>query len=366
MDPEQARRAARIELGGVEQVKEQVREVRAGAWFAILAQDLRYGVRMFARNAGSTAVAVLTLALGIGANTAIFSVIDIALLRPLPYPNSDRIVMLYGRTSSGDTGDISPADFLDYQKEVFSFEHLAAFRENSFNLAGEDRPERVAGTVVTPEFFAVMGRQAQFGRTLVPEQDKPGAPRTLVLSYSLWQRRYGGDPSIVGKSIYVDGTPRIVVGVMPQDFQFPGRSELWASALHAVPDQPLNPAADFSNDRDAHYFATIGRLRAGVTLKQAESEAGTIARRFKQQYPVEEDVDAAVISLHEDVVGETRPEMLMLLAAVSLLLLIACANVASIQLARGASLPFRAPSLMSRRLFSPSLALLWHIYSRRL
>jgi predicted permease len=353
MNPEDARRAARLEAGGVEQVKEQVREVRAGAWLEILAQDLRYGLRMLVRNPGSTAVAVLTLALGIGANTAIFSVIDTALLRPLPYPNPDRIVMLYGRTATGDMGDISPADFLDYQKEVRSFEHLAAFRENSFNLAGEDRPERVAGTVVTPEFFAVIGKQTQLGRTLVPEQDQPGGPRTMVLSYSLWQRRYGGDPSIIGKSIYLDGTPRIVVGVMPQNFQFPGQSELWASALHAVPDQPLNPTADLSTDRDAHYFATIGRLRAGVTLKQADSETSTIARRLKQQYPVEEDVDASAISLHEDLVGETRPEMLMLLGAVSLLLLIACANVASIQLARGAS---RQKEITIRRALGASRA----------
>ena len=337
MNPEDARRAARIELGGVEQTKEQVREVRAGAWLEILVQDLRYGVRTLGRSAGSTVIAVLTLALGIGANTAIFSVIDTALLRPLPYPNPDRIAMLYARSPNGETGELSPADFLDYKNELQSFEYLAGIRESSFNLAGEDRPERVAGTVVTPEFFAVMGRRAQIGRTLIPEQDKPSASRTMVLSYSLWQHRFGGDPAILGRSVYVDNIPRIVVGVMPHNFQFPGESELWLSALHAVPDQPLNPAADLSADRDSHYFDAIGRLRPGVNLRQAETEAATIARRLKQQFPHKEAGGAAVIFLHEDLVGQTRPAMLILLGAVSLLLLIACANVASIQLARGAS-----------------------------
>jgi len=337
MNPEDARRAARIELGGVEQTKEQVREVRAGAWLEILVQDLRYGVRTLGRSAGSTVIAVLTLALGIGANTAIFSVIDTALLRPLPYPNPDRIAMLYARSPNGETGELSPADFLDYKNELQSFEYLAGIRESSFNLAGEDRPERVAGTVVTPEFFAVMGRRAQIGRTLIPEQDKPSASRTMVLSYSLWQHRFGGDPAILGRSVYVDNIPRIVVGVMPHNFQFPGESGLWLSALHAVPDQPLNPAADLSADRDSHYFDAIGRLRPGVNLRQAETEAATIARRLKQQFPHKEAGGAAVIFLHEDLVGQTRPAMLILLGAVSLLLLIACANVASIQLARGAS-----------------------------
>src|ERR1700732_4067274 len=257
MNPEDARRAARIELGGVEQTKEQVREVRAGAWLEILVQDLRYGVRTLGRSAGSTVIAVLTLALGIGANTAIFSVIDTALLRPLPYPNPDRIAMLYARSPNGETGELSPADFLDYKNELQSFEYLAGIRESSFNLAGEDRPERVAGTVVTPEFFAVMGRRAQIGRTLIPEQDKPSASRTMVLSYSLWQHRFGGDPAILGRSVYVDNIPRIVVGVMPPNFQFPGESELWLSPPPAAPDQPLNPAADLSADRDSHYFDTI-------------------------------------------------------------------------------------------------------------
>src|SRR6185312_5055980 len=212
-----------------------------------------------------------------------------------------------------------------------------AYREYSFNLTGQDRPERVSGAIVTPDFFSVLAVHARLGRTLLTGQDKPGA-RTVVLGYSLWKRRYGGDPEVAGKPIDVDGEPRTVVGVMPQYFEFPAGTELWAAARYAVPEQPLNPLKDFSNVRDSHYFDIIARLKPAISMRQAQTEAETIARRLGQQYGKDEEaVGATLVGLHDDLTGPSRPALLLLIGAVALLLLIACVNVANILLARGAT-----------------------------
>jgi putative ABC transport system permease protein len=301
-------------------------------------RDIRFGIRMLVKNPAFTAVAVLTLALGIGANTAIFSVIDAALLRPLPYPNADRIVVLYQLDQDKQTDNPAPADFLDLRKQSSSFAYLAAHRGLPFNLSGNGQPERVEGAVVTSDFFAALGVRAVQGRTIQPDLDPPGGTSVAVLGYGLWQRRFGGDANIVGRAIEVDGVSRIVVGIMPPGFAFPAGTELWTSSRFAAVPHPLRPTEDPSALRDSHYFESFGRLKPGVTLAQATTEVDTITKRLKQQYgDKEEGFGATLVPLRQDLVGETRPALLILLGAVALVLLIACVNVANIILARGAS-----------------------------
>jgi putative ABC transport system permease protein len=301
-------------------------------------QDVRFGLRMLAKNPAFTAIAVLTLALGIGANTAIFSVIDAALLRPLPYPDADRIVVLYQLNYKKDKIDPAAADFVDFQREASSFAQLAAYRGIPFNLSGNGNPERVEGVAVTSSVFAALGVQALYGRVIQPDLDPPGGTSVAVLSYALWQKRFGSAPQIVGRTIQIDGESLTVVGVMPPGFAYPAGTELWTSSRFSVPPHPLHRTEDFSTKRDSHFFETIGRLRSGVTLAQASAQVDTIAQRLKQQYANdEEDTGGMVVPLRENLVGDTRPALLILLGAVALVLLIACVNVANIVLARGAS-----------------------------
>jgi putative ABC transport system permease protein len=301
-------------------------------------RDIRFGVRMLLKNPAFTAIALLTLALGIGANTAIYSVIDAALLRPLPYLDADRIVVLYQVDQDKQKYNPAPADFLDFRRDSSSFAYLAAYRGLPFNLSGNGRPERVQGATVTADFFAVLGVQALQGRTILPALDTPGGASVTVLGYGLWQRRFGGNPDIVGRAVEIDGASRVIVGIMPQDFAFPAGTELWTSSRFPAPPHPLRPTQDPTAIRDSHYFESFGRLKPGVTLAQASAEIATIAKRLKQQFPKDEDDSSAtVIPLRQDLTGETRPALLILLGAVALVLLIACVNVANIILARGAS-----------------------------
>jgi putative ABC transport system permease protein len=300
-------------------------------------RDIRFGVRMLVKSPAFTAIAVLTLALGIGANTAIFSVIDAALLRPLPYPDAERVVVLYQLDQDKQTDNPSPADFLEFQRQSKSFEHLAAYRGLPANLSANGQPERVQSAIVTSGFFAALGVPALHGRTILPELDPPGRTSVAVLSYGLWQRKFGSNPGIVGHAIEIDGESRVVAGIMPQGFAYPAGTELWTSSRFAAPPHPLRLSEDPSAVRDSHYFESFGRLKSGVTLAQASAEVDTIAKRIKQQYGADEFMGATVIPLRQDLVGETRPALLILLGAVSLVLLIACVNVANIILARGAS-----------------------------
>ncbi len=332
-----AEAAARRAFGNPTAAEERYYESGRWMWWDELSRDSHYAVRTLRRSPAFTIAAVLTLALGIGANTAIFSVIDAALLRPLPYPQPDRLVMLYGRAQAGENSALSPATYLDFHRQSRALD-LAGYRLSPFNVTGQDRPERIAGAVVTPDFFGVLGVQAQLGRTLTRELDKPGAARAVVLSYALWQRRYGGNADVLGRQILIDGEPRTVVGVMPRFFQYPEESELWTAARFAVPEHILRPDLDQSNIRDSHYFDTIGRVRPGFSLAQAQAEADTIARRLKQQYGSNEEASsAALVTLRDDLIGPARPALMILLGAVGLLLMIACANVANILLARGAA-----------------------------
>jgi putative ABC transport system permease protein len=332
----EAETAARLQFGNVLQSEERFYEGQRILWFEDLRKDLRYAVRALRQSPAFAMTVILTLALGIGATAAVFSITDAALIRPLPFPEAHRLVNLYERWQ-GELDSLAPADYLDYRREAKSFENLAAYRNESFNLSGENRPERVLGDVVTPNFFAVMGVPPALGRTLNPVQDKPGGPRTVVLSYSLWKRRYAGSSGVVGKTILVDSEPRVIVGVMPSSFAFSSNAAIWTAARFQVPEHPLRPLIDSSTSRSSHYFDIVGRLKPNVTMRQAQAEMEVIARRLVEQYRDKEESDQPqLVSLRDDLVGRTRPVILILLTAVAVLFLVACANVTNIVLARGA------------------------------
>lgn len=306
-------------------------------WLDDLRKDLRYGLRILRQSPVFASTVVLTLALGIGAAAAVFAVTDAALIRPLPFPHAKRLVSVYERWQ-GELDDLAPADYLDYRRTVKSFEDLAAYRRDSFNLGGQNRPEHVSGAVVTPNFFDVFEVSPELGRTLNSARDRPGNSRTIVISYSLWKRHYAGSADVIGKTVLVDGEPRIVVGVMPAYFVFPGNAEIWAAARYQVPEHPLRPLIDPSTLRGWHYFEIVGRLKPAVTLQKAQAEMAVVGGRLKQQYKDKEEGDGpALISLRDDLVGNTRPAVLILIAGVAVLFFIACANVANVVLARGAA-----------------------------
>ncbi|HKV38684.1 MAG TPA: ABC transporter permease, partial [Blastocatellia bacterium] len=317
---------------------ERFYESNRWTWWGDLIQDVKYACRALRRNPGFAITAALILALGIGANTGIFSVINAVLLKPLPYPNPDRLVALHPKLDTGARTHSSPADFLDYQSQAHSFESMAAYRDLSLNVIAQAQPEQVTGAVVTPGFFSVLGIDARLGRALNPNQDKPGGARALVLGYALWRGRFGANPNIVGQSIVVDDEPVTVVGVMPEHFQFPAGVELWVSSRFAAPEHWLRPLVDNSTSRDSHYLDVVARLAPGFSLEQANVETATIASRLKQEFGDDElAVGVSAVPLHGDMAGETRPALLLMFGAVTLLLLIACVNVAGIILARGAA-----------------------------
>ncbi|HET9176893.1 MAG TPA: ABC transporter permease [Terriglobia bacterium] len=331
MVPEEARRHARVEFGGLDQVKEECRDVGAARFIETLIRDLRYGLRQLRRNPGFTAVAVITLALGIGANTAIFSVVNAVLLRPLPYKNADRLVTVwsYNKSRGFDTDQVSPPDFVDWHSENHVFQSMAASTEAEYTLTGEGDPALIIAYAFSPEYFHVLGVQPLLGRTFLPAEDQPGKDHVTVLSYSFWQSRFGGDRNLIGKSITLNGEPYTVVGIMPPDFQYPTFTELWT---------PLTVPPEAANDRGYRYLRVMARLKPGVTIQQAQTEMNTIAGRLALEYPkTNKDQDATnLISLRQMISGDIRPALLVLLCAVGVVLLIACVNVANLLLAKTA------------------------------
>jgi putative ABC transport system permease protein len=293
--------------------------------------DLRYGARMLMKKPSFTAIAVVTLALGIGANTAIFSVVNATLLNPSPYPQSERLVFIYEqRVAQGRLqGLIAPGDFFAWQEQNRSFERMAAYTEALFNLTGDGEPERVWGMITTPELFATLGIRPMLGRDFTAEDSAPDAPGGVILSHGLWQRRLGAARDIVGKRLRLDGGSYTVVGVMPPGFQFQDKKfEVWRN---------FNVNAEWRANRRFYYLTAIGRLKPGVTLAEARAEMGAIAGRLEQQFPdTNKGHGVSLIALEEAAVGRLRPALYALLAAVGFVLLIACANVASLSLARSA------------------------------
>jgi putative ABC transport system permease protein len=301
-----------------------------------LFQDIRYGLRMLAKKPGFTAVVILTLALGIGSNTAIFSVVNAVLIRPLPYADSDRLIVFALRSErqqKKDGGSSSIPDFVDWRNQNQSFQYLAGYNSSDLILKSGERVERVSGAAVTADLFNMLGVMPVRGRTFQPEDDKAGSSPAVVLSHNLWNRWFAADPNIVGQTISVDSTNYTVIGVMPEGFNFPLQTEaaqLW------VPVSIAN--ADYADQRGAHFLSVIGRLRDGVTIDQARADMRVILDRLAAEYPTTNaGYRIDMTPLQDELVGEIKPALFVMFGAVGFVLLIACANIANLLLARASA-----------------------------
>jgi predicted permease len=297
-----------------------------------LLNDIRYAVRSLLKRPAFTLVAVVTLALGIGANTAIFSVVNAVLLRPLPYPNADRLVAV--AETSLESADISVAypDYLDWRAQQSVFEEMSARMYTGGIISSANEPERVLGRHVTSSFFSTLGVQPMLGRAFTDAEDKPGTPPVMVISYGLWQRQLGGASEAIGKSIVYNGEPWTVIGVMPSWFEFYGRTNLNNDIF--LPLGYLNNM-EFMQDRNSHTVRVTARLKPGVSIEQARAELSALSARMATQYPASNaNVGATTRSLLDDYVGDSRQSLRVIFTAVAFMLLIACANVANLMLAR--------------------------------
>ena len=301
-----------------------------GVHMNTIQQDLRYALRGFRRSPGFTVVVVLTLALGIGMNTAIFSLVDGVLLSPLPFDEADRLVWGYSTFSGGSNASISPPDFLDYRQQSTVFESLAARRGGgSYTLGGFDRPEQVRGQQVSAGFFEALRAVPARGHTFTREDETEATSKVVMISHGFWQRRFGGDAGVIGRTLTLDEEPYEVVGVAPAGFQLFSAVDFW---------RPISFDTEFALIRRFHNVRVVGRLAPGVTLDQARAEVEVIAHRLEEAYPESNTTWRLVlVPLHEIAVGNVRPALLVLLGAVGLVLLIACGNVANLLLARGAA-----------------------------
>ncbi|MGH9826261.1 MAG: ABC transporter permease, partial [Blastocatellia bacterium] len=326
MDLKKARHTALRQFGGVLKIKEECRDMRRVNYIENLIQDLRYGLRILAKNPGFTAVAVITLALGIGANTAIFSLVDGILLKSLPYPEPDRLVSLTEYYPKGG--------FELIRDQSKTMDAAYYWEGEEFNLAQQGLPPvRLNGSEVSAELFSVLGVHAAIGRTFHTGENSPGNDRTVILSHALWERQFGHDPAVIGRSIVIEGTVRQIVGVMPAGFGFPStKTNIW------VPIQ-MNPRTD--GDYWGPQDSVIARLKPGVTIEQAAQEVKSFIPRILAACPFplgsNWNNDSTAIPLRRDIVGDVRSKLLILLGAVSLILLMACANVANLLLARSAA-----------------------------
>jgi predicted permease len=333
MPPDEARNAARREFGNALLLREKSRDPWGFRWLETLLQDLRYGLRQRRRNPGFTAVAVITLALGIGANTAIFSLVNGVLLNPLPYRQPSRLVVLYS-----DHGSISYPNFLDWVRDSHSFSALAGYLANNFSLTGVGKPERVQAEMISASFFPILGVKPIIGRNFTPREDRLGAASVVLLSGSFWKRKFGASPEVVGKAIELSGTAYTVIGVVPPDFHYLDNRNFAYQTDVYVPIGELNDPTFHHNRSAGMGMDALGRLKPGVTLAQAKADMDAVAKHLAEMYPVaDKGSTARLVPLKQDVVGDIQPYVLMLLAAVGFVLLIACVNVANLLLARASS-----------------------------
>src|SRR5437868_910215 len=296
-----------------------------------LAKDLRYAVRMLIKGRTVTAIALLALTLGIGANTAIFSVINAVLIKPLPYPHPEQLVRVYEKSPQFEQMSVAYPNFLDWQRESKAFEHLAVFHHQQFNITGGVEPERVNGRLVSADFFSTLGVRPAIGRDLKADDDRRGAAPVVLLSHGFWQRRFGGDPNVLDKPLAINGKDYTVVGVLPAGFKFYSPVDLFVPV--GIQDYLAFQVRDFHPG-----LQVIARLRQSATLAEARDEMQSIAAALEQQYPASNTHQGvALVSMHEDLVHDIRPVLMLLLGAVGLVLLIACANVANLLLARAAA-----------------------------
>jgi putative ABC transport system permease protein len=323
---EEAQRRARVEFGGIHSMKEQGREARGAKIIETLLQDLRYGARMLGKNPGFTAVAVLTLALGIGANTAIFSLVNGILLRPLPFARPQQLESVTGAYPKGGV--------VAMREQVKSLDTAAYSEGHEFNLTGRGEPVRLTAALVSAEFFTVLGAYPEFGHAFYSGDDRADQDNFVILSHALWQQEFAGDRGVIGRSIKLEGVSREVVGVMPAEFRFPSaKTQVWIP-LH---NDPRDTIAYWAGD----YMPVIGRLRWGATMAQARAEIRMFQSRvfdlFPWRMPKEWNADVSVVGLQEGMVSDVRGRLFLLLGAVALILLIACVNVANLALSRAAT-----------------------------
>lgn len=292
-------------------------------------------LRTFLHAPGFTALVLLTLGLGIGGSTAIFSVVNGVLLRPLPYADPDRIVLVESRQGPGASGAHAPADFLDLRRDQRSFTALAAYRSEVIDITGEGaEPQRLTGATVTSEFFDVFGVAAARGRAFTAADHVEGH-RLLVISHGAWQQRFGSDPAVLGRTVRVNGQPHEIVGVMPPGFEWPARAQAWAMSDQPVPPSPVAVTGNLLERRDIRYFMAVARLAPGLSEAHASSDLAAIARRIGERFPDSAGTAYSLVGIREELLGDVRQGLLVLLAAVGCVLLVACANVAGLLTARG-------------------------------
>jgi putative ABC transport system permease protein len=336
MSADEARRAALISLGGVDQVKEEMRDAWGAGALEALQQDIRYGLRSLRQTPAFTVAVVLTLALGIGANSAIFSVVNGVLLRPLPYGEPERLVVVRQTLSQPQTPSLgfSEKELVDYRSASHALESLVEYHSMSFTLLGNREAERVQTGVVSPEFFDVLGVTPLLGRSFRAADDAPGADAVLMLSYDYWMRRHGGDPAIVGKVFRMNNRPHTVVGVLPDVPQFPNPNDVYMPSSAC----PFRSSAQTRENRGARMLSVYGRLKPGTTLEQAKADVASVAGRIAADhadfYPKGGGFSASAVRLGDDLTLRAKPTLLVLLGAVACVLLIACANVANLMLSR--------------------------------
>jgi putative ABC transport system permease protein len=329
MSPAEAGRRALLEFGGREQVKQTVREVYVSAFTEAVASNLRDAVRFLRKSPTFSIAVIATLALGIGANSAVFSAIDTIILRPLPFPNGDQLVALYQHDSKGRDANrfVAPVRLEDWNRMNSTFQAISGYYTDDLSEMSGTLPEKVTEALLAPRFLQVMGVSPALGRDFTPQEEHWGGPPAVLISYGFWQRRFHGDPAALGKKLRVESSYYLVVGIMPASFQFPNRDvDLWT---------PSAPDAPFAQRRDETWFTVIGRLKPGSTLRQAAADLATVQSQLGKQFP-KPDAELTVEAepLKEVIVGGVRSSLWLLYGSVSLLLLIACSNIAALLLAR--------------------------------
>jgi putative ABC transport system permease protein len=337
MSAREAYEDAQRSFGNFTLQKERTRDMDILGWLESFTQDVRYGVRSLAKNPGFAVVAILTLALGIGANTAIFSVVNGVLLRPLPYPNPEQIVWFEDVQPKLSSAPLSAPEFIAYRDHNHTLSQIAAYRPLNFTFTGQGPAERLRGGVVTPEYFQLFGISPTQGRNFSEADGKPGAPRVAILTNGYWQTRFGGDAGIIGRTLALNGESVTVIGVLPKGYAAAGTISLFLNPKFGVPE--VFPGGTDPSAIGTHYMQVLGRMKPGVTLAQTQTELQSIINTLNQtnKTPADEAHAVRILSYPEYTVGNIRPTLLTLLAVVGLVLLIACANVANLLLARSAA-----------------------------
>lgn len=336
LSPEEARLAALKNFGGVERHKEECRDVSRNRWLEDFWQDARYSVRAWFRNPGYTLLAVLTLALGIGANTAIFSMIYGVLLRDLPYQNGNQLVVIRQQSPLAGVNNLnfSVKEIEDYRSQSQSLEEVAEHHTMSFTLLGGAEPERIQTAVVSANFFDLLGVKPIYGRTFLPEDEQTGAEAVLILTYHYWMKSHGGDPNVVGKVFQMNNRPHMVIGVLPLIPQFPNENDVYMPTSAC----PTRSSKGFMENRNARMMTVFGKVKADATVSQAHNDVSAIATHMQEQYPTNYPANrghcATATAMREELTHQARPTFLLLLGTAGLVLLLACANVANLTLAR--------------------------------